>query len=392
MRSIHQLLRTPFSVFLGYQGVCLVLALTNGPISRAGGEELSTTNTQAASNGPRIQLAEDFFDFGRVEEGRLLQHDFAFTNTGNQVLEIQDVVTSCGCTTIGEWNRRVEPGKSGVIPIQLNTAGFSGPTLKNIKLKCNDPALPTVALYLRVLSFKQIDALPQVAAFSFGPDSQTTESRSIWITNHMEEPVTLEKPAWTNNTFQAELKTIVPGKVFQLLVTVVPPAPEGSLSVPITLKTSSRKVPEISVSAYSLVQPSISTTPPRIFLDSGPLKEPASFNIVIRNKGTNPLQLSKPVFPEKGVDVKLTETQPGREFVLSVGFPPGFKLTAKDKAEIRMQSNRPSRPWVTVPVVQLDNEDDAGTPGAAGTPSATPSPGPSTAGNASNASPAGSAK
>src|SRR5689334_8422174 len=83
-----------------------------------------------AAGEPKIEFAEPIFDFGKVPAGPMINHVFTFTNTGDQVLEIKDVRPSCGCTTTGEWDHQVQPGKSGSIPVRFNSANYTGPIHK----------------------------------------------------------------------------------------------------------------------------------------------------------------------------------------------------------------------------------------------------------------------
>src|SRR5216684_573294 len=66
----------------------------------------------AQTADPRIVVDQTTYDFGKVESGQLVKHDFVFTNTGAALLEISDVRPGCGCTTAGAWDKKVEPGKS----------------------------------------------------------------------------------------------------------------------------------------------------------------------------------------------------------------------------------------------------------------------------------------
>ena len=88
----------------------------------------------APGAGPRIEFGEREHDFGEVQAGQKFQHTFVFTNTGLSTLEILQVRPSCGCTTAGEWDKRVEPGGVGQIPIQFNTANFSGMIHKTVSV------------------------------------------------------------------------------------------------------------------------------------------------------------------------------------------------------------------------------------------------------------------
>lgn len=44
--------------------------------------------------GPRIEIGQDRYDFGKIVEGEQAVHIFEFRNTGDEVLEIQKIQTS----------------------------------------------------------------------------------------------------------------------------------------------------------------------------------------------------------------------------------------------------------------------------------------------------------
>lgn len=303
--------------------------------------------------GPSIGFAESAFDFGRVESGKVVRHEFTFTNAGNQVLEIRDVASSCGCTATAEYSRRVEPGGSGLLPVIFNTGGMSGPVRKTLSVVCNDPSRPRVMLEISATVWKSIDALPAVAAFTFGPDSQTNETRVIRLVNNLETPVTLGPPLWTNRSFRADLATVQAGKEFELLVTVMPPLGPGSTLCPITIPTSSPKMPQVTVNAYAIVQPALTVSPPRLTLPKTPLTNEARVTVTIQNRSTNALALSEPAINAQGAEVRVQEVQPGLLFNLTVTFPAGFQLPAGEEVEARIKSNFPQFPYVTIPVGKL---------------------------------------
>src|SRR5689334_22874776 len=85
-----------------------------------------------STGGPQIQFDNQVYDFGKVTAGDVVKHTFVFTNTGTQTLELSDVHPSCGCTTAGDWTRKVEPGQTGSIPLQVNTANFNGAVTKTV--------------------------------------------------------------------------------------------------------------------------------------------------------------------------------------------------------------------------------------------------------------------
>ena len=117
--------------------------------------------------GPRIQFAETVYDFGKVKGGEVVKHSFVFTNTGSATLEIIEVKPGCGCTTAGTWDKMIEPGKTGSIPLQFNSAGFGGAVSKSATVKCNDAARSNVVLQLNGTVWKPIDLTHATAFFNF---------------------------------------------------------------------------------------------------------------------------------------------------------------------------------------------------------------------------------
>src|SRR2546421_8737306 len=99
-----------------------------------------------AAPGPKIQFASTEYDFGRVEAGVIVKHDFVFTNIGRATLEIGDVRPGCGCTTAGTWTKKVKPGRTGIIPLEFHSGNFSGAVGKQATVICNDPEQTNVLL------------------------------------------------------------------------------------------------------------------------------------------------------------------------------------------------------------------------------------------------------
>jgi hypothetical protein len=83
-----------------------------------------------------------FWDFGRVKEGRLLEHDFTFKNTGNKTINIKDVTTSCGCTVSEVKQKILRPGESTTIKVKFNSQGYSGEVSQYVYVHTDEPQEP----------------------------------------------------------------------------------------------------------------------------------------------------------------------------------------------------------------------------------------------------------
>jgi uncharacterized cupredoxin-like copper-binding protein len=96
--------------------------------------------------GAKIYLPETEHDFGKVENGKVVDYNFKIVNQGKSTLEIQDIKTSCGCTAAMVSNKSIEPGKDGTIKVELNTKGHTGKMERTVTIKSNDPKVPTSTL------------------------------------------------------------------------------------------------------------------------------------------------------------------------------------------------------------------------------------------------------
>jgi hypothetical protein len=227
---------------------------------------------------------------------------------------------------------------------------------------CNDPANSKIVLQITGTVWKPIEVTPATAVFNVSDESQTNVTKVVRIVNNLEEPLELSDLKCPNQVFRAELKTVRPDKEFELHITAVPPFPGTSLSAPVTLKTSSEKMPTISVTAYVAVQPAVAVKPNQIVLPAGPLAKAMSPTVKIRSNGTNPLVLSEASANIPEAEVRLDETQPGRLFNLAVSFPAGFQIQPDQKVEVTVKSNHPKFPLIKVPVVQSKSPAAAATP------------------------------
>jgi len=293
------------------------------------------------------------YDFGKVKSGEPVKYTFIFTNTGDELLILTNVQPSCGCTTAGEWSRQVEPGKTGAIPIQFNSANYGGQVLKTVTVTSNDKGQPSVGLQVKGTVWKPIDVQPQFAVMTIPPDTQTNITTKVHIVNNMEEPITLSAPESNNKSFTAELKTNTVGKDFEVVITASPPFEQPNLQGQITLKTSSTNAPVLSVTAWANVQQAVVVSPPQVMLAAGPLANKQTVSIMIQNNSANALKLSEPKVDTQGVEVALAEPNPGRSFTATLNFPQGFELAQGAKAEFSVKSDNPRFPLIKVPVTQM---------------------------------------
>ena len=91
-----------------------------------------------SSNYTTIQwLDSTYKDLGKVKEGPAVPISFRFKNTGNHILIISDVTTSCGCTIAEKPEKPIAPGQEDVIKAVFTTKGHPGPSRKDVHVLAN---------------------------------------------------------------------------------------------------------------------------------------------------------------------------------------------------------------------------------------------------------------
>ncbi|MFM1769275.1 MAG: hypothetical protein RJA22_1804 [Verrucomicrobiota bacterium] len=324
----------------------LTVALSSTPFLSA------QAQAAPAAGKPSIRFSETSFDFGKVKPTDPQKHVFIITNVGTAELEITEVKPGCGCTTAGEWDKKIAPGKTGVIPIGFNPASFSGTVGKSVSITCNDPAAPTHILSIQATIWRPLDIVPQYTHFLPVEGETNAEVRVVRITNNTEDNIQVEAPESTNPQFKPSLKEVRPGKEWELTVTYAGPISNTPPNGMINLKSTAAGTPQLSVSAYAMPQPAVSAMPPQVQLPPAPLPPSYSYPVAIRNNGSQPFNVSEAKVNADGVTARIQEATPGKLFNVVLTFSADFKLPAGQAVELSAKTSHPKYPLIRVPIIQ----------------------------------------
>jgi len=104
---------------------------------------------------PKIELSQDFFDFGEMNQKESVSTEFVIKNTGDAPLLIRSAKGSCGCT-VPEWPKEpVAVGEEAVIKVTFNSGNKKGKQNKTVTLVTN--AIPST----KVLTIKGTVLVPE---------------------------------------------------------------------------------------------------------------------------------------------------------------------------------------------------------------------------------------
>ena len=92
-----------------------------------------------------LLLKEAQHDFGKIQQGRPVTYEFGLTNTGSEVLQLENVQASCGCTTPVWKKDPVAPGTNSNITVGYN-AYAEGPFEKTVTITYNGGQTKTLVI------------------------------------------------------------------------------------------------------------------------------------------------------------------------------------------------------------------------------------------------------
>ena len=112
-------------VILGLSALCMVAftSCKEDAASKVKSENVAVAAARDANAGdfPAIAFDKTEHDFGTIENGTPVETVFKYTNSGNSMLVVSNIKSTCGCTVPSNWTREVAPGETGEFAVNTST-------------------------------------------------------------------------------------------------------------------------------------------------------------------------------------------------------------------------------------------------------------------------------
>jgi len=211
---------------------------------------------------PRATVAEPVKDLGNFYQDQLIECDFIVKNEGNTTLQINDVKPACGCT-IADYDKTIEPGKTGKVHAKVNISTFNGPISKDITVTTNDVTNPQIELTVKAIVKPLIEVKPGYARFNVLP-GEMENAKTVQVIgspdgtsfNVLSATLPLEG---ANVSFRkatdAERIPDISGKQWAVEVVLTDDARVGPLAEYVIVTTDHPKQKEIKIPISGFVRP-----------------------------------------------------------------------------------------------------------------------------------------
>lgn len=113
----------------------------------------------------QLTFLESSHDFGRLNRGDKVRHEFKFQNQSKIPVKILATHTGCGCAVVDVPKKAFQPGETGVLLIELDTSDHVGEMIKTVLVVTDEAVIADRVLTVRANVNQEIWADPPLADF-----------------------------------------------------------------------------------------------------------------------------------------------------------------------------------------------------------------------------------
>ncbi len=309
---------------------------------------------------PKAVAPNTIFDFGDIERGRVVTHDFEIKNEGDATLEITRVRTTCACA-VTEHDAVIEPGQTGRLKVELNTELLNGNSRAQAIVLTNDANNPKLTLTVKVNSVTMLGVDPGFFRYrvhqKFPGDGRV--SQTVWAIDGGEFAVTAvesDNPHFTFDFEEAaddERRPNTQGSQWRVNAYLSNNAPIGPITGYVKIMTNHPKQQIASIPMSGFVRPVFAVTPQVIdFEEIEVADEPRTSNIHVKQFADEPVEVERVEITVPGMtaEARTDDRNPGHVFWLDVAVTPEM-AEGSFSGTVKVYTNSAYQPVLEVPVM-----------------------------------------
>ena len=317
----------------------VALTVSTLPISAQEKEAQQEQSVRVTQNAvPQLVVAEPVHDFGEVWIKPTLDHTFVVKNTGSAVLKILNVKPGCGCTTNGEYDREIQPGGTGRIPLKLRTNNLTKFT-KRVTVTTNDPRNASFKLSLTGIVKPYVTATPSRLRLSGAKPNE--EIMEIVRLSVVSDDVVLQVIESSKaSRFRATLQPGPEPKTYDLIIVGQPPFKEGVTSAKIIINTGVPDQPTITIPVIVNVPRRVQIKPTKLFVrDSARAGRP--YEVIVTNNGDTPVEVLSATTGNPDIKPRVEELEKGKRYRVTLEIADGYEPpTRGDMLTLKIMDGR----------------------------------------------------
>jgi len=300
---------------------------------------------------PTVAVQGQVFDFGTVDRGTQVEHTFTLRNAGGEMLLVDHVKSSCGCTVGVVSGREVAPGEDTFVAVHLDTARLAGRTTKVVTVYTNDPANPAVGLTLTGQVLSDLVATPTPLYLGKVRRGEGIRREITVVSGRPGGTYAVVDVEHSNPELHASLEPLDGGGQ-RVVVELDRDVPLGRFSDQLKLRTTSPTEPEMTIPVFGSVEGDVVVLPPQVTFGVTRGGPPPSRDLHIRNRGARPVAVTRIVVPADVLTYELSTVEDGVEYRLALHLRPGL-APGKVEAAVEIFTDHPNERHLVVPVYAI---------------------------------------
>ena len=311
--------------------------------------------TSANSQAIVAPAATSSHDFGSVKAGTVVTHLFTVTRPG-QGASVQRVELSAPGMKARVTAAAEHDDELGLI-VTWNTTILDGPVESQALVHWNDHSYAPVRLTLRGIVTPIISLQPFPAVF-FSVYQDEGGEGMVKIVNRDDRPLEITRLEPLGSHFTAQIRTLVPGAEYALVVRVPAGTEFGRFQEGVVIHTNQPARPEVPVAVNVFVKPVLYASPEAV--DFGEMNLEQLLRVpalrdgltqvvgISRREGAFAITSVSSDIP--GLDIKVSPSEPAESFRMDISLVPDRLKQGPVSGIIRLCTSDPMFPEIAVPV------------------------------------------
>jgi len=218
---------------------------------------------------PKAAFSPTEHDFGDIRRGDKLSRNFELHNGGDTALQLTGVRFSMPGMT-ARLPATVEPGGDGAVVLDWTTDRVQGRVRGVALVETNDPRARSIALVLSGVVHGPLDITPLPAVFLSAFRGEDVH-RELILRSNQPGPVALRLAAQPGVHYEADLKTVEPGRIWRLTVKPRPETAAGRYDETLEMESTDAAIGVVRLPVHVLVKADVYANPDEIDFGDIPL-------------------------------------------------------------------------------------------------------------------------
>jgi hypothetical protein len=230
-------------------------------------------------------------DFGTVPRGAQLKYTFKMTNIYRVPLEITNIRVECGCVTVKEGTKLLQPNESGWLNVNMDSARFSGQKSVKIFVSVGPEYISTATLSVHANARADVVFNPGEIDFGLVHHGQAS-AKFIDVEYAGSFPWAVSEIV-KNSSAPFELKVedlkSRATRGYRITAVMKQDAPAGTFKEEVLLKTNDPTTPTLTFNVLGNVQATLSVQPEVLTLAAVKVGDTEKKRVLVR--GSRPFRI-----------------------------------------------------------------------------------------------------